>query len=492
MRSACGCRDEKGSARPQGLRLYQVDAVEQLRDAYRRGARAPLLVLPTGGGKTVVFSHIAAAAVAKGRSVLVLVHRRELLRQASEKLTSAGVAHGIIAPGHAATDHPVQVASVQTLARRLDQMRQAPPQLVIIDEAHHAVAGQWRAILDAFPEAHILGVTATPIRSDGAGLGVRAGGVFDALVSGPSIADLIDQRHLVRPRIFAPAPGEAPDLSGIRTRGGDYEVAQLAEAMSAPQVVGCAVEHYRRHAAGLPTVLFAASVHHAEAVAEAFRAAGIRAVAASGTTPPAERDAAIKGLATGAVEVLCSCDLISEGLDVPAIGAVMLLRPTQSLALYLQQVGRGLRPADGKSELIVLDHAGNSLVHGLPQMPQRWSLEGDPTRLSGKGRRNKPICTVCASVLRRGAEACGDCGTPARPPKREMQQGHGVLSEVPPDVVAWMLAVHTLPVPELLNRARTVSDLIAIQRARGFKPGWVWHKWRDILQRRSPSANDRC
>lgn len=463
------------------LRSYQAEAVERLRDAYRRGARAPLLVLPTGGGKTVVFSHIAAAAVAKGRSVLVLVHRRELIRQASEKLTAAGVAHSIIAPGHATTADAVQVASVQTLARRLEQMRQAPPRLIVVDEAHHAVAGQWRAILDAFPEAHILGVTATPIRSDGAALSVRAGGVFDALVCGLSIADLMAEGHLVRARVFAPAV--APDLTGVRTRGGDYEAAQLAEAMSAPQVIGCAVEHYRRHAAGLPTVLFAASVRHAAAIAEAFCAAGIRAVAASGTTPPAERDAAIAGLATGAVEVLCSCDLISEGLDVPAIGAVILLRPTKSLALYLQQVGRGLRPADGKAELVVLDHAGNSLAHGLPDAPRRWLLDGLGAKPSPKSRATKAFCPSCAAVVPRGADECGDCGAPLRLAATPVLPGAGTLAEVTADAAARVAALRSRPVFDLLREARSVADLAAIQRARGYKPGWVRYAWRDVQGR---------
>jgi DNA repair protein RadD len=433
----------------------------------------------------VVFSHIVPAALAKGRSVMVPVPRRELLRQASEKPTTAGVAHGIIAPGHAATDHPVQVASVQTLARRLDQMRQAPPRLVIIDEAHHAVAGQWRAILDAFRAAHQLGVTATPIRSVGAGLGVRAGGVFDALVCGPSIADLMAEKHLVRARVFAPVV--VPDLTGIRTRSGDYEAAQLAEAMSAPQVVGCAVEHYRRHAAGLPTVLFAASVLHAEAMAGAFRAAGIRAVAVSGVTPPAERDAAVAGLATGAVEVLCSCDLISEGLDVPAIGAVILLRPTKSLALYLQQVGRGLRAADGKAALVVMDHAGNTLTQGLPDAPRRWTLDGLGPKPPSKHRTMKAFCAACAAVLSRGAAECGGCGAPARSPAAPTRHENGTLTEVTTADAERLDALRTRPIRMLLREVRTVDDLAAIQRARSYKPAWVRYAWGDVLNRRLQS-----
>ncbi|CAB4126881.1 SSL2 DNA or RNA helicases of superfamily II [uncultured Caudovirales phage] len=451
------------------LRDYQGTAVDGVRAAYRSGARAPLLVLPTGGGKTVVFSHIAQSAAERGNTVLVLAHRRELIRQASAKLRDAGVAHGIIAPGHTPTRDACQVASVQTLGRRLSDPRYPEPSLIIIDEAHHAVAGQWATICASYPRARLLGVTATPQRMDGQGLGTEAGGPFDSLVVGPSMADLIERGFLSPCRVFAPA--EAPDLSGVRTRGGDYETGALADAMSAPRIVGNAVEHYARHTPGLPAILFSPSVAHAEATAEAFRAAGWRAVAASGTTDPAERDAAIAGLATGAVQVLCSCDLISEGLDVPAVSTVILLRPTKSLGLFLQQVGRGLRPAPGKTALTVLDHAGNTLTHGMPDAPREWTLAG---RAKGKKKEQPPASRQCPDCFAVTAPlpVCPECGHQFVTAAREIEVVDGTLSEIDADRLT---ALRQTKLHVLLKDARTEADLREISKAKGYKRGWVEH-----------------
>jgi len=451
------------------LRPYQADAIERVREALRSGCRAPLLVAPTGAGKTIMFSYVAAGAAAKGKRVLILCHRKELIRQASRKLYDAGVEHGIIAPGFTPTRDLVQVASVQTLARRLAKARE-PFDLIVVDEAHHAIAGQWATVAEAYPDARMLGVTATPERLDGRGLGVEAGGCFDALVMGPTVAELVAGGFLTPTRIFAPS--EAPDLSGVRTKGGDYDAAALSDAMGAPKLVGDAVEHYRRHAAGLPAILFSPSVAHAETMAEAFRAAGFRAVAASGETPAAERDAAIAGLATGAVQVLCSCDLISEGLDVPVVGAVILLRPTKSLGLYLQQVGRGLRPAEGKTHLIVLDHAGNTLRHGPPEMPREWSLEGRKKRQK-KDDEAPPArqCGECFAV-HAPAPRCPECGFVYPVKSREIEHVDGELSDVTSDLAA-RFGKH-IPLGQVL-RGASDADLHLIAKARGYAKGWVWH-----------------
>ncbi|MGD0107541.1 MAG: DEAD/DEAH box helicase [Rhodopila sp.] len=372
------------------LRPYQAAALDLLRDAYRQGARAPLFVLPTAGGKTIVFAAIAAAAVAKGRRVLVLAHRRELIRQASAKLTAAGVPHGVIAPGFPLTADPVQVASVQTLTRRQVPMFH----FAVIDEAHHAVSATYRRILAALEAAKLLGVTATPERLDGKGLGIKAGGVFDQLVAGPSVAELTKLGFLAPARCFASPP---PDLTGVRTVQGDYARDGLAKVMDVADITGDAVEHYARLAPGKPAIAFCVSIAHAERVATAFREAGWRAQSLSGLTPVRERDAALLGLGTGAVQVVTSCELISEGLDVPSVGAVILLRPTQSLAMYLQQVGRGMRPAPDKAALIVLDHCGNIPRHGLPDDAHAWSLSGRVRRPGSAPdhpeRRSPSFCT---------------------------------------------------------------------------------------------------
>ncbi|NDF41803.1 MAG: helicase, partial [Actinobacteria bacterium] len=221
------------------LRPYQHQAISELRASYREGARAPLLVLPTGAGKTVVFSAVSAGAAARGRHVLILVHRRELITQASAKLAGAGVDHGIIAAGFPASDQPVQVASVQTLARRLSSISWSPD-LIVIDEAHHAVAGTWSAALSRWPNAYRLGVTATPVRQDGRGLGA----VFDSLVLGPSVSELIAGTFLTPARIYAPPP--IADLAGLKARAGDYRPEEAAERMDRPIVTGDAISHYQR------------------------------------------------------------------------------------------------------------------------------------------------------------------------------------------------------------------------------------------------------
>jgi len=463
------------------LRDYQQTAIEGVREAFRAGHRAPLLVAPTGAGKTVMFGFVASETAKRGRRVLILAHRRELIRQASRKLTETGVPHGIIAPGNTPTRDLVQVASVQTLGRRIN--RADAPDLIVIDEAHHAVAGQWAQIIAAYPQARLMGVTATPERMDGRGLGVGAGGCFDSLVMGPAVADLVTGGFLTPTKIWAPS--EAPDLSGVRTRGGDYDAGALADAMAKPQIVGDAVAHYQKHAPGQPAILFSPSVAHAEAMAEAFRAAGIRAVAASGATEASKRDAAIAGLATGAVQVLCSCDLISEGLDVPAVGAVILLRPTKSLGLYLQQVGRGLRPAPGKAHLVVLDHAGNTLRHGPPEMPREWSLAGRPKKK--RDQDDAPPARQCPEcfAVHAPAPCCPECGHEYKSGGREIEHVAGELSEVT-DAMAARWGRH-IPLSKVLRDARD-EDLAAVARARGYKQGWVFHMRQQRAQRRAGAA----
>lgn len=462
------------------LRPYQSTAADQIRDGYRASHRAILFVLATGGGKTVVFGYVAENAAKKGKRVLILAHRRELIRQASRKLTEAGVAHGVIAPGFTPNRELVQVASVKTLARRLADLPRFD--LIIIDEAHHAVAGQWDRIIQAQPQARLLGVTATPERMDGRGLGTKAGGCFDHLVLGPSIVDLIGGAFLCPARIYAPAT--LPDLSGVRTKGGDFDANQLEEKLNVATITGDVLAHWRRLADGLPTIAFCISVQHAEDVAATLRAAGIRAVCGHGGLPPAQRDAAIAGLATGAVQVLTTCDLVSEGLDVPAVGAVVLLRPTKSLGLYLQQVGRGLRPAPGKQHLIVLDHAGCTAIHGLPDEERSWSLEGRP-----KGQKPPATwqCPACFAI-QKPTRVCIACGVEQSKPTaatgegRQIVQADGELVEVDRERIA---RLRTAKLSDILTGRETKEQLQEIARAKGYHHYWVY---RTLQERRARAA----
>jgi len=406
------------------LRGYQQQAINNLRNAYRAGSRAPLLCLPTGGGKTIIFSDIAQSAVARGRNVLILVHRRELLHQASRKLTAIGVDHGLIAAGAPTSDQPVQVASVQTLVRRLHAMTWQPS-LVIIDEAHHAAAGSWDRVLRHWPDAYRLGVTATPCRLDGRGLS----SAFDHLVIGPSVADLIFWGFLSASRIYAP-PVMA-DLTGIRKRAGDYAADQAADAMNRPTVTGDAIAHYQRLAAGQQAIAFCCSIDHANAVCAAFTAAGINAATLLGNTP--NRDEVVAAFGAGTLQILVTVDVVSEGFDIPAASCAILLRPTQSLGLYLQQVGRVLRPSPGKPHAVVLDHVGNVTRHGFPDDDRDWSLTDGVRTTSGQSAPSVRTCPECFAAFK-PQPICPCCGADCViKVTRDIAQIDGELQEVTRD-----------------------------------------------------------
>ena len=446
------------------LRSYQLKAIASTRIAVMQAGRV-VLVMPTGSGKTVVFSEICRLANDKGNKVLILVHRRELVTQASNKLTKAGVKHGIIAAGFDPSNQPVQVASVQTLIRRL-KSGSFTPDLIIIDECHHAVAGSWDKIIGHFSDAKIIGVTATPSRLDGRGLGSH----FSTLVSGPSVEQLTKLGFLSPHRVFAPPV--IADLKNVKTRAGDYANDQLSAAMDRPTVTGDAVSTYRLRADGLPAIAFCCSIAHATSVCESFNAAGYRAKLVTGNMPMEERDEAISGLADGRTQVLCSVDVVSEGTDVPAVSAAILLRPTQSEALYLQQVGRILRPQPGKIA-IVLDHVGSTVKHGFVDDVRDWSLGAKPKAK----KNNEPApsvrqCPMCFAAFK-PQPACPCCGFefPVKP-KRQLTQREGELREMRRQDA--LERIERKEQRKEIGRARTLEELLAIAKKKGYKPGWAY------------------
>ena len=439
------------------LRPYQQQAIADLRVAFRDGARAPLLVGPTGMGKTVIMAAVLQGVAARGRSAIVLVHRRELIAQTSAKLTLADVPHGIIAAGVPATDAPIQIASVQTLARRLDRIA-AQPDLIVIDEAHHATAGTWGKAISHWPHALRLGVTATPVRQDGRGLKA----VFDRLVLGPSTAELIGGGFLCPARIYAPPP--VADLSGLHRRAGDYAIDEAAERMDRPTVTGDAIAHYQRLTAGQRAIAFCCNVKHAEHVCAAFSNAGVKAATLLGATDPLRRDATVARFGAGELQVLVTVDVVSEGFDIPAAGCAILLRPTQSLGLYLQQVGRVLRPAPGKAHAVVLDHVGNVHRHGWPDDPREWSLDDRLKRAGAAGPPAPAVrtCEVCFAAFK-PAPICPCCGTTAKLSAREIQQRDGELQELERNQQR-----------RQVGKARSLSELLTVAKQRGYAPGWAY------------------
>jgi DNA repair protein RadD len=365
------------------------------------------LVAPTGAGKAVIIAAIVHKAIAERKRVLVLAHTREIIKQTSRKLFEYGVEHGIIAAGLVA--HPgerVQVASIQTLwsrAVRRERMPLPVADIVIIDEAHHCPALTYRKIIKSYPNAMLLGATATPCRGDGRGLG----SIFETIVETPQVEDLIALGHLVPTRVYAPS--ELPELHDVKVRAGDYVAAQLADRMDRGNLVGDIVTHWHRYGEGRTTVCFAVSVPHSLHIRDEFLRAGIRGEHVDGSTPKSDRDAALKRLDSGETQVITNCGVLVEGWDLPAVSCCILARPTRQMGLYRQMVGRVLRPAPGKVDAVVLDHSGAVFRHGFIEDHVKWTLDPDkraesPThaaRLAAGNSRRLLDCSRCGHPHRR-------------------------------------------------------------------------------------------
>ena len=446
------------------LRPYQQQLITDIRLQYQLGKRSVLAVLPTGGGKTYIFSHIAQAAAKKGNRVCILVHRSELLDQASSALTGMGVKHGRIQANRAMDlSHAVQVASVQTLARRLHKLPTGFFQLLVVDEAHHTNAGQWVMVLQHFQQAHVLGVTATPIRGDGRGLGEW----YQAMVQGPSGAWLTDNGYLASARVLAP-PGF--DAAGLRKRMGDFDPKQAEQRVTT--IMGDCVSHYRKHLSGQTAIAFCCSVAHAEAVAALFNASGIAAASIDGTMDTATRRHLLEQLGAGRIKILTSCALIGEGVDVPSVGGCILLRPTQSVSLHLQMIGRCLRPSPGKPAAVVLDHVGNTLRLGHHLEERDWSLDGIKKRDREKAPSVK-VCPVCFATNATGASYCCECQHQFRAEVRELKQVDGELQELT-----------TRQRRREQGSAQSLEDLRQLAQQRGYRRGWAERVYEARLAKR--------
>lgn len=391
------------------------------------------MVSPCGSGKTVMFSYFAVQAAKKEKRILILAHRDELIEQISQTLSMFDVPHSFIS---AHRDYVpsvlVQVGSVFTVARRLNQM--SPPYFIIVDEAHHAIKNStWGKIFEAFPKAWKLGVTATAQRLGGEPLK----NFFDDLIVGLTVKELISLGALCKYKLFAPPT--LIDVSQLKLTAGDYVKAELASAADTLAVTGDAIEHYRRYADGKRAIAFCVSVGHAKHVASQFIEAEYTAVSIDGKLPMTTRRLIINDFRAGKIQILTSCDIVSEGFDLPAIECAIMLRPTRSLALWIQQSGRALRPYEGKEHAIILDHAGNYKRHGLPCDKIAWSLEG---RAKKKKEDEQAVrtCPQCFAVFDPTDSInedkrvfCPECGFIFPLIKRELEVFEGNLVQIDPE-----------------------------------------------------------
>lgn len=442
------------------LRPRQQQALADLRQAYGTGARAPILVAPTGFGKTATASEVVRLSVARGRRVWFLAHLKEILNDTSARLTVAGIDHGHIRAGFEPDyAQPVQIVGVATAVRRHGLPR---PDLIIIDECHLAVAKTYKQVIEAAGNPQLLGLTGTPVRLDGRGLGE----VFDRLVLTCGTAELIDEGLLSSVRVFAP-PG--PDLSKLRSRCGDYDQAQAGEILGKPAVVGDALSHWKKLCQGRRGVAFCTTVAHAHAVAEQWQEAGYRAMAVHGGSDDAERREAIEGLKAGRLDLVACAQLWIAGVDVPEIDTVIWLRPTQSVTAWLQGIGRGLRIAPGKRDLLILDHVGNVKRLGFPTDAREWSLDGVRKREREKAPSVK-VCPACFSALPTMVQQCDGCGHVFEAQRRALVHVDGELEELDPRQAMRKQRREQ-------GQAATLEQLIEIGRRRGMKHprGWAQH-----------------
>ena len=459
------------------LRSYQTDVIARFHLCVANGTRRIILAAPTGAGKTIIGAEIIKAKARAYRPVLVLAHRREIIAQTSRKLYAAGIPHGIIQAGIPTRPlELVQVASIQTLWTRAmvrESMDLPPADLLWIDETHHCPAETYQKIVDAYPDAVLLGTTATPCRGDGRGLG----GIFETIIETPQVADLIAQGYLVKTRVYAPVD---PNLKGVETRSGDYVEWQLAERMDTDRLVGDIVTHWHKYGERRKTVCFACSVGHSVHIRDEFLKSGVRAEHIDGSTPKDERDATLTRLESGAIELVTNCMVLTEGWDMPECGCIILARPTKKLGLYRQMVGRVLRPTEGKPDAIVLDHSGATFRHGFVEDRIEWTLDPDERstsaahkkRLAGGHASRILECKQCGAV-RVAGEPCFHCGYLPAPPPRLVEFDDGELGLVGRDRSV------KPTVFDPAERARWHAMLAHIGLERGYKPGWVAHKYKE-------------
>ncbi len=440
------------------LRDYQHTAVRDVRQALARH-RSVILALQTGGGKTVIACEMFRLALERGRRCLFVVHRIELVEQAFARLSAFGIEAGIIKAGYEERRHlPVQIACVPTLVRR--EMPEAD--FVIFDECHHGVSPSWFKVLDHYRKqgAWILGITATPQRLDGKPLG----DAFDTIIEPVKTSFLVAMGYLIDPIIFAPPE---PDMKGVKVRMGDYSLPELAERMS--PLTGHITRTWRDRAQGLRTLCFAVNVKHSKLLANEFARVGARVAHVDGTSPKEYRSDVNRMLRSGELDVVTQCQLWTEGVDIPELGCLVIARPTQSLSLHRQMIGRVMRPAPGKTDALVLDHAGNTWRHGLMLDDIEWSLEGAAQKESSAP--SVRTCEECFAVLRPGATECHICGF--EPEKAEAEE---LKVDNPGELVRIDMIRRKATMVEKQRKYRTW-----VQQASqwGYKLAWARYRYKD-------------
>ncbi|HBL5929030.1 TPA: DEAD/DEAH box helicase [Listeria monocytogenes] len=405
--------------------------------------------LRLGAGKSVILSEIIRMTTHNKNNVLFLVHRKELIDQIRNTLTMNDVDMNF-----------VNLGMVQTVVRRLEKTSE--PALIIIDESHHVLANSYKKIINHFSNAKVVGFTATPVRINGGGLG----DINDTLIEKVNAKWLIENSFLSPYKYFAPEVIQTSNLDIKRT--GEYDITQLDDQFNQRKVWGDVIKHYQKLADGQQAILYASSLYQSQKMAASFEQVGITAAHIDGKTPKAERDHIIQQFRNGEIKVLCNLDLIGEGFDVPDCSTVIMLRPTQSLSLYIQQSMRGMRYRPEKTSIII-DHVGNVSRFGLPDMERTWSLEPKKGSNSKKAEAPVKICPDCFMTVLSSNKKCEHCGHEFKVEVKPIQVDEAAeLQEI---TEAVFKVNYSSP-----NECKNMKELYEYAKEHNYKKGWAFHQ----------------
>jgi len=439
------------------LRPYQQKALDSIRANYSKGVKKVLLHLATGAGKTHIFCQVLKGAHEKKKHAIMVVRGRKLVDQASKRLDKEGVPHGVFMANHKrwAPKLPIQICSIDTLVSRGTKPK---ADIIVIDEAHYATSPSYINFLSFYKDAYILPVTATPYTEKS----LRH--IADIVIKPITEKELIEQGYLAKPRYFSRS---VPNLKGVKTSNGkdgkDFVQADLSIVMEQSVLVGDIATHWLERAKGRPTVAFCVGVQHSLKLTEYLVSRGIRAVHVDASYTDEQRQTMIDKLENGEIDIISNCGILCTGVDIPKLSCIIQSRPTKSLNLHIQQIGRGTRKVDGKDDFIVLDHAGNVLRHGFLTDEHEANLDEEQNEKKPTKRVTK-TCKICYAVYD-GSGECPECGNQEEEKTRIFKSIDGNLEEIR---------------PEDLDPAKLrFEELKKIQKERGHKRGWLFYKMRD-------------